>query len=57
MNQTEIFHNASFCNTNVHTRARFRHEMVHCGKYDLCFVGFVQLVYYVPLAGLCSMDE
>ena len=40
----QTFHNALFCNRNVHTSAHFFHKMVHCGICDWCIVGFVQYV-------------
>ena len=41
----KIFHNASFCNSNVHTCSCFCYKMVHCGICDWRIVGFVQHVY------------
>ena len=39
---TQMSHNASFRNRNVHTCAHFCYKMVHCGIWDGCIVGFVQ---------------
>ena len=36
-----IYHNATFCNRNVHICPPFCYKMVHCGVYDKCIVGFV----------------
>ena len=38
-------HNAPFCNRNVHICAHFCYEMVHCGIFVWCIVGFVRWVY------------
>ena len=37
----QIYRDASFCNRNVHMRAHFCYEMVHCGVLVWCIAGFV----------------
>ena len=43
----QIWHNAPFCNRNVHTCAHFCYKMVHCGIWDCCIVEFVRYVYCI----------
>ena len=40
----QISLDAPFCNRNVHTYEHFCYQMVHCGIWDWCIVGFVQQV-------------
>ena len=40
----QISRNASFCNRDVHTCAHICYQMVHCGIWDWCIEGFMQLV-------------
>ena len=40
-----IFHNAPFCNRNVHMCAHFCYKMMHCGEFVQCIMGFVSWVY------------
>ena len=41
-----IYHNAPFCNKNVHMAANFCYKMLHCGISVLGIVGFARWVYY-----------
>ena len=40
-----FFHNAPFCNRNVHICAHFCYKMVDCRIFAWCIVGFVRWVY------------
>ena len=37
----QMSYNAPFCNRNVHMCAHFCYEMVHCGIWDWCIMGFI----------------
>ena len=41
----KISHNATFCNRNVHTCTHFCYQMLHCGIWHRCILGFVIWVY------------
>ena len=47
-------HNAPFCNRNVHMCAHFCYEMVHCGIFVWCIVGFVRWISWRLIVRDCG---
>ena len=53
----QIYHNAPFCNRNVHTCEHYGYKMMHCEIWDWCIVGFAQQDFTIAVDGLAARSR